>query len=265
MDKITSTKNYRIKEILNLARSRERKDSNLMIIEGFREISKAYIAGFKINEIYYCSEVNLYIKAFSIIDKIDSAVEVSKNVFEKIAYRENSDGLIAIAEANYFSLKDIKLSDNPLILILESVEKPGNLGALLRTADAAALDAIIICDPKTDLFNPNVIRSSLGCVFTNQIVVSNTYEAGNFLKLHNIKSYATSLSAIDYYHNSDYSLPSAIIMGSESNGLSQQWLDIADFKIKIPMMGIADSLNVSTSAAVMIYEARRQRGFSILK
>jgi TrmH family RNA methyltransferase len=261
MEKITSTANSRIKEILSLARSRERHVKNLIVIEGFREINMAYNAGFTLTEIYYTTEVNLHPQAFSIINKISAKTEVSRKVFEKIAYRENSDGLIALAEPKYYTTDDITISANPLLLILESVEKPGNLGALLRTADAAKLDALLICDPQTDLYNPNVIRSSLGCIFTKQVVVCSTADAIKFLKRMKITSYAAALTASGYYHNADFTKPSAIIMGSESDGLSKQWLENADKQIKIPMLGIADSLNVSASAAVIIYEAMRQRNF----
>lgn len=261
MEKITSTANYRIKEILNLFRPKERHLKNLIVIEGFREINMAYNAGFKFKEIFYATEFNIHPQAISIINKISKKTEVSLKVFEKIAYREGSDGLIAIAEPKYLTLDNIKLSANPLILILESVEKPGNLGALLRTADAANLDALLICDPQTDLFNPNVIRSSLGCIFTNQVAVCTTTDAIKFLKQMNIKSFAATLTASEYYHNTDFNMPTAIIMGSESNGLSDQWLKEAGLQIKIPMMGMADSLNVSVSAAIIIYEALRQRYF----
>jgi len=261
MEKIISLQNIKIKDIMRLSRSNERKEKELTVIEGYREISMAFNAGFQIMEIYYSTEVNLHPQAFSIIDNIPNKFEVSRKVFEKIAYREHSDGLIAIAKPKYLSLDNLKLSDDPIILILEAVEKPGNLGAILRTTDAAGIDAVIICDPQTDLFNPNVIRSSLGCIFTNQVVACSNTDTLDFLIKRKIKSYAASLNTTYFYQNTDFTIPCAIIMGSESNGLTDFWLNNADQRIKIPMMGKVDSLNVSVSSAILVFEAKRQRGF----
>ena len=153
------------------------------------------------------------------------------------------------------------MSACPLILVLEAVEKPGNLGAVLRTADAAKVDAVIICDPLSDLYNPNTIRSSIGCIFTNQVVSCNSSEAIAWLREMNIPTYAAELTATDFYHETDLSGPIALIMGTEATGLSRLWLDGAEHRIKIPMLGRIDSLNVSISAAVLVFEAMRQRGF----
>ena len=147
------------------------------------------------------------------------------------------------------------------MLVLESVEKPGNLGAILRTADAANLDAVIICDPQTDIYNPNAIRSSIGCIFTMPVVTSTTEQTIRWLRSNSVMIFATALTAAHYYHETDFRKPSAIIMGSEASGLSDQWLDEADHLIKIPMNGKIDSMNVSASAAVVVFEALRQRGF----
>lgn len=261
MEKIISLKNKRIREIILLAKPGERRAKNLIVIEGYREIAMAYHAGVQLKEIYYSTEVNLHPEAYSIINTIPQKFEISRQIFEKIAYRDHSDGLIAIAATQYLTLKDITLTQNPLILIMESVEKPGNLGAVLRTADAAAIDALLICDPQTDLFNPNVIRSSLGCIFTRQVVVCSTSDAIGFLKQKNIKCFAAAVNASIYYQDTDFTIPCAIVMGSESSGLSEDWLKHADQQIKIPMNGMVDSLNVSTSAAILIFEAKRQRGF----
>ena len=261
MEKITSLQNSRIKDIIHLSKPRERKEKNLMVVEGFREITMAYHAGIQLKEVYYSPEVNLHPQAQSIIDNIPLKFEVSKPVFEKIAYREHSDGLIALGVPKYLSLNDLKLRSNPLLLVLESVEKPGNLGALLRTADAAAIDAILVCDPQTDLFNPNVIRSSLGCIFSKQVVACSTHDALDFLHQKNIKSFAAALTAKKFYHQTDFTQSCAIVMGTESTGLTDAWLTGADEQIKIPMNGKVDSLNVSTSAAILVFEAKRQRNF----
>lgn len=264
MDKITSLQNPRIKNIVHLSKSRERKAQNLIVVEGFREISMALINGYLIKELFFTGEINLH-PGFEQLkkDHLDSMLltEVTKEVFEKIAYRENSDGLLALFEPRFLGLDALKLSTNPLLLILESVEKPGNLGALLRTADAASLDAIIVCDQQTDIFNPNVIRSSLGCIFSQQVITCSTDEAIFFLRKNKITSYAAALTAAKFYHETDFTGSCAIIMGTEADGLTDKWLTGADSQIKIPMSGKVDSLNVSTSAAILVFEAKRQRGF----
>ena len=264
MEKITSIHNPRIKNIIHLSKSRERKAQNLIVVEGFREISMALINGYVIKELFITAEINLN-SGFEQLKKdyIDSRLitEVTKEVFEKIAYRENSDGLLALFMCRFLNLSALKLSTNPLILILESVEKPGNLGAILRTADAAALDAIIVCDQQTDIFNPNVIRSSLGCIFSQQVIACSTDEAISFLRLKKITSFAAALTATKFYHETDFTGPCAVVMGTEANGLTTKWLTSADSQIKIPMSGKVDSLNVSISAAIIVFEAKRQRGF----
>ena len=187
--------------------------------------------------------------------------EKTKSVFEKIAYRESTGGIIALVEQRHHTLDRIQLSKNPLILIVEAVEKPGNLGALLRTADAAGVDAVVICDPQTDFYNPNVIRSSVGCVFTKQLATASSLETITWLKANSVKIYCTYLSAARYYHEIDFTSSSAIVMGTEATGLSDLWIENADANIIIPMLGKIDSMNVSTAAAVVIFEAKRQRGF----
>ena len=188
-------------------------------------------------------------------------VEVSTAVFNRMAYRNDRDGLIALAEPRRLEFGDLRLRETPLLLVLETVEKPGNLGALLRTADAANLDAVIICDPQTDIYNPNAIRSSIGCIFTMPVVTASSEGAINWLHASGIKMFGTALTATHHYHETDFRHPAAIIMGSEANGLSGAWLEGADDLIKIPMMGKIDSMNVSASAAIVIFEAMRQRGF----
>ncbi len=264
MEKITSLQNPRIKNIVHLSKLRERKAQHLIVVEGFREISMALNCGFVMKELFFTPIVNLPAE-FELLKNntlyANIITEVTKEVFEKIAYRENSDGLLALFEPRYIGLNNLKLSENPLILVLESVEKPGNLGALLRTADAAALDAIIVCDQQTDIFNPNVIRSSLGCIFSQQVVACSTPEAIEFLRERKVTTYAAALTASTFYHQTNFTGASAIVMGAEANGLSDKWLTEAYVQIKIPMSGKVDSLNVSTSAAILVFEAKRQRGF----
>ena len=263
-EKITSPQNLRIKNLVALQRSRERRLLNRIIIEGYREISLAIDAGFPVRELYSCRSLDTgnHLAALQQHIEQQNIFEISLEVFEKLAYREASDGLIAVAEPRFLRLQDVKLSDCPLVIVLEAVEKPGNLGAVLRTADAAHVDAVIVCDPLSDLYNPNTIRSSIGCIFTNQVVACSSSEAIAWLRGKNIPTYAATLTATNYYYETNLSGPTALIMGTEATGLSRIWLNGADHHIKIPMLGRIDSLNVSISAAVLVFEAMRQRGFS---
>jgi TrmH family RNA methyltransferase len=188
-------------------------------------------------------------------------IEISKEVYQKLAYRDTTEGILAIAKTKSLLLSDLKLSENPLILVAESLEKPGNIGAILRTADAANLDAVIIANPKSDLYNPNVVRSSVGCLFTNNIATGKTSEIIAFLKEKNIRFYCATLQNSTSYHTQNYTLPTALVVGTEATGLSQEWRDAATKNIIIPMQGQIDSMNVSVAAAILIFEAKRQRGF----
>jgi TrmH family RNA methyltransferase len=261
---ITSAANPRIRNIIKLVTSsRERRIQNIFIIEGFREISRALISGIEVRELYVCRELDKQDRAEELLDLYSgiTVFEVGLAAFTRIAYREGSDGLIALAIPRQLRLEDLVLGLNPLLLVLESVEKPGNLGALMRTADAAGIEAVIICDPLTDIYNPNSIRSGVGCIFTVQIVSTTSKEALSWLKSNNINIYAAALSKTAIvYHQIDFCNPTAIVMGTEATGLSNEWLDNSDAQIIIPMNGIADSMNVSTSAAVLVFEAVRQRG-----
>ncbi len=257
-EKITSLQNDKVKNLVRLQKSSERKSQNLILIEGWREIDQAIDNGFVI-EAFYLNEDKI-----EDLDRLSGKVYLlAPNVFEKVAYRENTEGIIAVAKPKFHSLDSLKLSKNPLLIVLESVEKPGNLGAVLRTAEAAAVDAVIVCDPLTDIYNPNVIRSSLGCVFTVPIVVCSNQDAIQYLKEKNIKSYAAELKASKRYDLIDFTKPAAIVLGTEATGLTEEWISAADEKIIIPMLGSHDSLNVSVSAAILVFEALRQRGFKI--
>ena len=260
METITSLQNPRVKNILLLQqKSRERKKQNLMVVEGLRETGIALNSGYKLVEAYVCEEL-ISLKGTEI--EHERIVGISRPVFEKIAYREGSDGLICLFEAKNLTLEDLRLSKTPLIIVLESVEKPGNLGAILRTADAVNADAVIICDPLTDIYNPNVIRSSVGCVFSRQVVACSSVEAQNWLRNNKIVSYAAELRASSRYHIHDYTTPIAFVMGTEADGLTQEWINFCDHRVIIPMLGTIDSLNVSVSTAVLLFEAMRQRGFN---
>ena len=258
---ITSAQNSKIKNILSLEKARERKLQNVFIIEGQKELSLAAEARYSFSSIFFCPEIVSAETVLQIVPHENLLIPVQQAVFEKIAYRDSTGGIIALAEQRKHTLSGIQLRKNPLLLILESVEKPGNLGAMLRTADAAKVDAVVICDPQTDFYNPNVIRSSVGCIFTTPIASATTEETLAWLKQNNIRVFATHLQAAKPYHEIDYTSASAIVMGTESTGLSDIWVQRAEASIIIPMQGKIDSMNVSTAAAVIIFEATRQRGF----
>jgi RNA methyltransferase, TrmH family len=261
---ISSLQNPLIKNVLLLTeKPRARKEQNRIVIEGLREIRLAMAGGFVITDLLYTPDLVSGAELETVVtaENRPGLAEVSLDVFNRMAYRRDSGGLIALAEPRRLAFSDLKLGKQPLLLVLETVEKPGNLGALLRTADAAGLDAVIICDPQTDIYNPNAIRSGIGCIFTMQVVTSSSEEAIAWMRTAGIKTFGTALTAIHHYHETDFRQPAAIVMGSEANGLSSAWLDGADDLIKIPMMGKIDSMNVSASAAIVIFEALRQRGF----
>ncbi|MDR0546678.1 MAG: RNA methyltransferase [Dysgonamonadaceae bacterium] len=264
MERITSLQNNRIKNIQKLGtKARERKSQALFLIEGAREISLAIAGKYEFDSVYLCPELFAATGYPEVLQSFPQNLiyEVSEAVFQKIAYREGSDGILALAKPKPHTLSDLQLPENPLIIVLEAVEKPGNLGAILRTADAARVDAVVVCDALTDMYNPNIIRSSVGCIFTVPVAAGTNDEVFNFLKAKNIRTFAAELTAAQWYHKTDFTHPSAIIMGTEADGLTGFWLKNADVRIKIPMRGVIDSLNVSVSTAILTFEAVRQRGF----
>ena len=263
MKQITSVQNPYIKSLLQLQdKAKVRRQTGTFIIEGKREIELALKGGYELETILFVTDL-VTEKELSEL-KITSAemIEISKDVYQKLAYRDTTEGILAIAKTKSLSLNDLKLSENPLILIGESLEKPGNVGAILRTADAANVDAVIIANPKSDLYNPNIVRSSVGCLFTNQIATGTTAEIITFLKEQKINFYCATLQNSTAYHTQDYSTPTAIVVGTEATGLTEEWRSQATQNILIPMQGEIDSMNVSVAAAILIYEAKRQRGFN---
>jgi TrmH family RNA methyltransferase len=265
MERITSLQNNRIKNIYKLSvKARERKEQGLFIIEGARELTLARAGNYIFDSVYICPELfgkTDYPEAIQSVSP-ENLYEVSEAVFQKLAYRDSSDGLLALAKPQSHTLQDLKLPENPFVIVLEAVEKPGNLGAILRTVDAAKANAVIVCDPLTDIYNPNVIRSSVGCLFTVPIAICTNDEALAYLKEKHIRSYAAELTASKWYQDVNFTLPSAIIMGTEADGLTHFWLKNTDERIIIPMRGAIDSLNVSVSTAIITFEAMRQRGFA---
>ena len=261
---ISSIQNPLVKKVLLLKeKSRERKKTGVFIVEGKRELELAQKGGYIFETILHCPEILPDLKIGSIVhDPKVEITQITKQVYEKLAYRETTEGILAIVKGKSHTLDTIRFkNENPLILVAEAPEKPGNVGALLRTADAAAVDAVLIANPKSDLYNPNIIRSSVGCVFTNQIGMAPSGEIVQFLKEKKIKIYSAALTASKNYVDCDFRGSTAIVVGTEATGLTPEWLDNSDQNIIIPMQGEIDSMNVSVSAAILIFEAKRQRGF----
>jgi TrmH family RNA methyltransferase len=256
---ITSTQNPKIKGVLALEKPRERKKQQLFVIEGLREIRWAIEAGYTIGNLFYCEDIISLPALGQELTQGRLVIPVTAEVFEKLAVRETSTGVVAVAEMKTHRLEDITLPPNPLLLIAEAVEKPGNLGAMLRTADAAGVDALIICDPQTDFYNPNVIRSSVGCVFTVPIAAASTADTLAWLRTNGVRILCASLQTSQPYTQIDYTRACAIVLGTEATGLSAPWTHHSDANIVIPMRGKIDSMNVSNAAAVLVFEARRQR------
>jgi TrmH family RNA methyltransferase len=239
---ITSVQNARIKHVVALQqKSSLRREEGLFVVEGQREIEHCIACGYEVVEEY-------------IRDK-----NVTPQVYEKMAYRGSTEGHIAVVRCKEHTLAKLQLKENPLIVVLESVEKPGNLGAILRTAEAAGVDAVIVCDPLTDVYNPNLIRASIGGVFSVPVAVCTSQECIAFLNGHQIRILTAQLQDSYEYYDYDMKGATAIVMGTESTGLTDQWREAADAHIRIPMLGRLDSLNVSVSAAILMYEAVRQR------
>ena len=260
---ISSIQNPLIKQLFQLKeKSRERNKSGLFLIEGKRELSLAIKGNYTIDTLLFYSDLFSESEANALSHYNIDIIEITKEVYQKLAHRETTEGVIAVAKTKELSLSSLKIDNNsPLILIAEAPEKPGNIGALLRTADAANVDAVIIANPKTDLYNPNIIRSSVGCVFTNQIATGNTSEIIQYLKDNNINIYCAALQASVDYHTQNFTKPTAIVVGTEATGLSDEWLQHSTQNIIIPMQGEIDSMNVSVAAGIVIFEAKRQRDF----
>ncbi|CAM1333315.1 TrmH family RNA methyltransferase [Tenacibaculum aestuariivivum] len=265
MKQISSIQNSFIKDLLKLQdKSRERKKKGLFLVEGQREISLVTKGGYQIETILFVPNMFSFNNLKTIQVASASCIEITKEIYQKIAYRDTTEGVIAVVKAKKFSLDTIKFkTTTPLVLVLEGIEKPGNIGAMLRTADAANLDAVFIANSKTDLFNPNIVRSSVGCVFTNQIGIGTSNEIIAFLQEKNINIYSATLQNSNEYHKNNYTAATALVVGTEATGLTQIWRDKATQNINIPMQGAIDSMNVSVAAAILTFEAKRQREFKL--
>ncbi len=258
---ITSVKNQRISAVLALGKARDRKDSGCFALEGAREIERALACGYKPKSVFWCQSV-LSSSARRIVSSLASQVErfeVSEQVYAKIAVRESSDGLVLVFEQKHHDLTTLPRRQMRLILAVQGLEKPGNLGAILRSSDAAGADALFLIDQQMDLYNPLVLRASLGTAFSQTVVAMTSADLRRIASEHGWQIVAAALheSAVSYA-SVDYTHPTVILLGTESDGLTENWLQDADSVAQIPMAGIADSLNVSVAGAVMLFEARRQ-------
>jgi len=254
---ITSAQNPKVKHLQALQqKSQLRRKEGLFVVEGRRELEHCIAAGLSIDTVFFCPSLSGQLPPLPASVR---CYEVSADVYGKMAYRGGTEGIVAEVQARPLSLSGLSLSDAPLIVVLESVEKPGNLGAILRSADAAGADAVIVCDPLTDLYNPNLIRSSIGAIFTVPTVACTSEECIAFLRQRGIQILTAQLQDSRLYYDTPMTGATAIVMGTESTGLTDQWRQAANAHIRIPMLGRLDSLNVSVSAAILLFEAVRQR------
>lgn len=258
---IDSLQNAEVKNLLQLQeKSRTRRREGLFVIEGQREIKFALEAGYQLQKLFLCKDICVFSENDRILFETSTQlISISREVYQKMAYRTSTEGLIAIAIAKPHDLGSLKLTNNPLVLVAEAPEKPGNIGAILRTADAANVDSVIIANPKTDLYNPNIIRSSVGGIFTTQVAQGTTDEVIDFLNHQQIKIYAAILQEAKHYTAVDFTKKVAFIVGTEAEGLSEKWRKAAAQNIVIPMQGKIDSMNVSVAAGILLFEALRQR------
>lgn len=264
---LTSTKNPLIKLACRLRNRRDREKEQLTLLEGYRELTRAFDYGMKINNCFYCPEMFLGKNELSLIDKLLAngvdCTEVAAHLIKKMSYRDRPEGLMAVADIMRHSLEAIPIKENGLYLIAEAVEKPGNLGAILRSADAAGVAGVIVCEKRTDIYNPNVIRASTGALFSVPLAEADTADTIAWLHKNRIKALAATPHTEALYSEIDLTQAVAIVVGAEQYGLSDEWLEQSELKIKIPMLGKIDSLNVATAATILLYEAARQREWKV--
>ncbi len=260
---ITSLQNARVKDAARLRDRRGRDKQQRIIIDGAREVLRAIESNAQIVELFVCSELCHNTDCHQAIEtagrlKVDTT-EVTAQVFQKLAFGHRSEGIIAIANTPKRNLSDLQLDEIPLVVVLDNIEKPGNLGAVIRSADGAGASAVMAANLRTDLFNPNAIRASLGTIFSTPAVAASAGEIRRWLTHHQLAIYAADADGDIQYSDVDFTNPTAIVLGSEAHGLSTEWRNDQIKTIKLPMLGIADSLNLSATAAVLLYESLRQR------
>ena len=261
---ITSPNNPRIKQVVKLRKRTVRDELGLLVVEGYRELKRALDHGWCPATLYICPELYLGESEVALVEQARKqgadCLECSAPVFTKMAYRDRPEGLLAVGPQLAGSLEHLTVSDPALLVVAEAIEKPGNLGTILRSADAANADAVIVCDRCTDVNNPNVVRASVGTLFTRPVIEAGSSETMSWLKAHGIQTLAATPHAELNYAEVDFTVPLAIVVGTEQYGLSDQWMEDADVKVRIPMLGNADSLNVAMATTILLFEAVRQRG-----
>lgn len=260
---LSSTQNPRIKQAVNLRDRPERDKTGLFLIEGFRELFRASAAGQPVETVFICPELFLGTNEGLLIEKLKASgahiIRTTDKVFRKLSYRDRPDGLVAVGIQQRKKLADIPLQPSPFLVVAEAIEKPGNLGTILRSSDAVGVDGLIVCDRCTDIFNPNVVRASVGTLFTVPVAEARSQETITWLKSKGIAILAATPSAKREFTTVDMTVPLAIAVGTEQLGLSEQWMTQADLQVNIPMCGVADSLNVAMATTLLLYEALRQR------
>jgi TrmH family RNA methyltransferase len=263
---LSSAQNPKIKDVMQLRERQVRDRSGLFLIEGYREILRATDAGWDIQTLFICPELFLGTNEPALIQRIGKKAQIfacTQKIFEKISYRDRPDGLIAIAVQKKMGLSDLeyifKNKPNPLLVIAEAIEKPGNLGTILRSSDAVGVDALIVCDRCTDIYNPNVVRASVGTLFTVPTIEAKGEETLKWLKAHGVSVLAATPQAEKEFTQVAMQGPIAIAVGTEQLGLSEKWMQQASLQVRIPMHGVADSLNVAMATTLLLYEAQRQR------
>lgn len=263
VEKIISLQNPRVKQLVKLRDRGPRDEFGVFLVEGYRAIMRAMERGVALRELYFCRDWFLGTNEDALLDRARGAgaelVELGRDAFAKAAYRDRPEGLLAVVSQWKRGPADLELSEPPFLLVVEAIEKPGNLGTILRSADAAGVDGVIVCDPVTDLFNPNVVRSSTGVLFSVPVALGTTAEVIGFLRERRIRAVATTPGAERLYTAAELTGPLAIVMGSEQFGLSREWLEASDLQVRIPMAGQADSLNVAMATIITLFEAVRQR------
>ncbi len=264
-DSLTSLKNPKVKYAASLRERRERDALGVTLLEGYRELFRANAVGITFREVFYCPELFLGSNENALLDDLSGRgamlYRCSEDVLRKLAYRERPEGLIAVIEIKRKTLADIPKVENGLYLVAETIEKPGNLGSMLRSADAVGATAVIVCNKQTDFFNPNVIRASTGAIFSMPLAEATSEECLTWLRSFGIRTLAATPHTTNNFTDSDMAHGVAVVVGAEQFGLTDYWMNSADMKVVIPMLGLMDSLNVATAATILLYEAARQRGW----
>ena len=263
MTTISSIRNPRVKDAARLRDRRHRERQRRIVIDGARELARAMAAGIALREVFICEPLCRGDECRRLLPALDACgaeiLHVTEPVFEKLAFGDRAEGVLGVADMPRPTLADLTLPPAPLVAVLEGVEKPGNIGAVLRSADGAGLSALLVADPRTDLYNPNVIRASLGTIFSMPVCQTTAAEALAWLRRHELTILAARVGGSVLYTEADNRGPTALVLGNEAEGLTPLWSAADIAAIRVPMLGVADSLNVSVTAAVLFYEARRQR------